>query len=63
MQALEPAVPGRARLYVRDLDDELELGGYAIAIQRSQNSYYLHSAQSRFHCLPQLSKRPMYCAG
>lgn len=46
LQALEPAVPGRARLYVRDLDDELELGDYAIAIQRSQNSYYLHSAQS-----------------
>ncbi|MGO3130656.1 MAG: hypothetical protein ACTIJQ_02630 [Alcaligenes sp.] len=48
LQALEPAVPGRARLYVRsvDEDDELELGDYSIAIQRSQNSYYLHSAQS-----------------
>ncbi|ASC91316.1 hypothetical protein, partial [Alcaligenes faecalis] len=48
LQALEPAVPGRARLYVRnaDLDEELELAEYAIAIQRSQNSYYLHSAQS-----------------
>ncbi|QRF91296.1 hypothetical protein CLH39_14160 [Alcaligenes faecalis] len=46
LQALEPAVPGRARLYVRDLDEELDLGEYSIAIQRSQNSYYLHSAQS-----------------
>lgn len=46
LQALEPAAPGRARLYVRDLDEELDLGEYSIAIQRSQNSYYLHSAQS-----------------
>lgn len=48
LQALEPAVPGRARLYVRnaDKDDVLELAEYAIAIQRSQDSYYLHLAQS-----------------
>ena len=47
LQALEPAVPGRARLYVRDIDGELELGEYAIAIQRSQGArHYLHSANS-----------------
>lgn len=49
LQALEPAVPGRARLYVRnvDEDDVLELGEYSISIQRSQGGkHYLHSAQS-----------------
>lgn len=43
LQALDPVVPGRARLYVRDLEGELGLEAYSVAIVRSQDRHYLHA--------------------
>lgn len=46
LQALDPVVPGRARLYVRDLEEELSLASYSIAILRSQDRHYLYAEQA-----------------